>query len=202
MRRKRRSTIVQEYLLRGAVILFVLVVLRWVVISPAKILGEAMWPTLSQGDLVLVFKLPYGLTSPLSQEKLVDGRSPKLGSVVIAELEGGAPYGARVVGVEGDKIAVKDGVVFRNDEKQTDSHEIQLGSEKGSISIASVVVPPGYLFLLPDNRVKREDLTQYGLRPNSSVVGEVIYIVVSFEWSEKGAILPQIRRNRVFQGVH
>ena len=97
-------------------------ILRSFIISPFNIPSESMQPRLLIGDYLLVAKWPYGYSRyslPFSLP-LIPGRilphTPERGDVVVFK----APptqrqdYIKRVIGLPGDLVQVKNGVVFLN----------------------------------------------------------------------------------------
>lgn len=97
-------------------------ILRSFIVSPFNIPSESMQPRLLIGDYLLVAKWPYGYSRyslPFSLP-LIPGRilphTPDRGDVVVFK----APptqrqdYIKRVIGVQGDLVQVKDGVVYLN----------------------------------------------------------------------------------------
>ncbi|HEY9734157.1 MAG TPA: signal peptidase I [Drouetiella sp.] len=101
----------------------------------------------------------------------------------------------RVIGLPGDKIEVKDGVVYINDEKLSEPyiqeppryelHKLKdLGGELlsgGSIypypgQEEAIVVPPGHLFVLGDNRNNSQDSHLWGFLDQERVLGKAILV--------------------------
>jgi signal peptidase I len=95
------------------------------VAKPFYIPSESMMPTLIKGDRLVVTKYPYGWSYvspspfhviPFIQGRLF-GRMPERGDVVIVKPpEADSDYIKRVIGLPGDRIAVREGVVFINDQ--------------------------------------------------------------------------------------
>ena len=93
------------------------------VAKPFYIPSESMMPTLIKGDRLVVTKFPYGWSyvspSPLHVLPFIHGRVfgrlPARGDVVIVKPpENDSDYIKRVIGLPGDRIAVREGVVFIN----------------------------------------------------------------------------------------
>jgi len=92
------------------------------VAKPFYIPSESMMPTLLKGDRLVVSKYPYGwsfvspsfhLLPPIKGRLF--GRLPERGDVVIAVPPGEtSDYIKRVIGLPGDRIALRGGVVFIN----------------------------------------------------------------------------------------
>ena len=105
-----------------AVGLAVALVLRVVVFQPNTIPSSSMEPGIVTGDYILISKWPYGwsrasfpFNPPLFKGR-VFGSDPARGDVIVFRLprEPDVPYIKRLVGLPGDIVQVKAGVVFVN----------------------------------------------------------------------------------------
>lgn len=106
-------------------LLFAVVValgIRTVAYEPFSVPSESMLPTLEVGDYFLVSKYAYGYSHhslPFSLP-LFDGRlfarAPARGDIVVFKLpsDGITDYVKRLVGLPGDRVQVKDGIVYVN----------------------------------------------------------------------------------------
>jgi signal peptidase I len=122
-----RKGAVREYTesIGGAILVALL--LRAFVFEPFHIPSGSMIPTLLVGDFIFVNKMSYGLripfTDPARVHKLMEG-PPKRGDVVvfINPLHTESDYVKRVVGLPGDRIEVRDDVLYVNgvEQKRTD----------------------------------------------------------------------------------
>ncbi len=76
----------------------------------------SMLPTLFIGDVVLVNKLAYGLRIPSSPWWIYQNAGPQYGDIIVFKFppEPKTNYIKRVVGVPGDRLQVKGGVIYRN----------------------------------------------------------------------------------------
>jgi signal peptidase I len=113
----------------GGAILIALVV-RAFVLEPFHIPSGSMIPTLLVGDFIFVNKMAYGLRVPFSDpartHKLLEA-APHRGDVVvfINPQRPDIDYVKRVIGLPGDRIEVKDNVLFVNGEEQ---HRTDVGT--------------------------------------------------------------------------
>lgn len=99
-------------------VLLVIVLLRSFLAEPFNIPSSSMVPTLNTGDFVLVNKASYGLRLPLVHTKILDTGSPERGDVVVFRYPENESlhYIKRVIGLPGDKVAYKKGVISINDQ--------------------------------------------------------------------------------------
>lgn len=96
--------------------LAVALIIRTVLIEPYRIPSGSMLPTLQIGDHVFINKFIYGVRIPFTNTvPFVIVREPARGDVVVFENPvTGEDYIKRVVGVGGDTIELRDGVVYVN----------------------------------------------------------------------------------------
>ena len=104
--------------------LLLALVIRTLLFQPFSIPSGSMRPTLLEGDYLFVSKYAYGYSRyslPLGLD-LFKGRiwsaEPKRGDVVVFKLpsDTNVDYIKRVIGLPGDRIQVKDGVLHINDQ--------------------------------------------------------------------------------------
>jgi signal peptidase I len=98
----------------AAVLLFLL--LRAFLVEAYKIPSGSMERTLLVGDFLLVNKLVYGAEIPFSRARLPAIRAPKHGDVVVFEWpsDPSKNFVKRLVGLPGDTLAMRAGVLMRN----------------------------------------------------------------------------------------
>lgn len=145
-------------LLLSALLAMVLLVgvVRPFVAEPFRIPSESMAPTLQPGDSVLVTKLAY------------DG--PSRGDVVAFD-DGRGVTIKRTVGVAGDTVAVRDGVLFVDGEPVREPY-VDYGLTDATFS-SPVVVPKGHVFVMGDNRTNSLDSRSFGPIPRDRILGKV-----------------------------
>jgi signal peptidase I len=143
-------------------------VLRWAVIEPRWIPSGSMLPTLQLDDRVLVEKLRVRLHRPLPSGTVVVFHPPQ-------QLQA-AGYGAetalikRLVGLPGDRIAVHDGLLWRNGQ----AVQPDWGAEPMAYELAERTVPPGELLVLGDNRNASLDSHLWGTLPEGELIGTAV----------------------------
>ena len=128
---------------------------------------EAFWipsgsmiPTLEIGDRVLVNKFIYRLTEP------------KRGDIVVFTSVDDPKEDLikRVVGVPGDKIAVRGGKLFLNGEPQKEPYTNKQLPDRSFF--ARITVPKGHVFVMGDNRGNSADSRVFGPLPKKNIEGE------------------------------
>ena len=149
-----------------ALLLVLAVFLRGTVIEAFKIPSASMRPTLREGDHILVSKLSFGLRAAGFPLTLVRWAEPSRGDIVVFtrhddprtfEDESDVNVIKRVIAIAGDKIEVRGTSVYLNDERQVEPYARweEGGIEEGYFG--PVVVPPGRVLLLGDNRDHSKD---------------------------------------------
>jgi signal peptidase I len=81
-----------------------LVLIRFTVLEPLYLPSHSMSPTLNAGDLFLASRRAY------------DFAPPQRGDLIVFSAMGGTPFVKRVIGLPGDRVQLKDGVLYLNDE--------------------------------------------------------------------------------------
>ena len=81
-------------------------------------------------------------------------------------------YIKRVIGVEGDRVQIKDGRVYVNDEEIIEEY-LPKGTTTKTVYYNDVTVPEGCIYVLGDNRDESMDSRTFGCIPLEKVEGKV-----------------------------
>ncbi len=118
----------------------------------------------------------------------------------------------RVIGIPGDKVQVIDGVVWRNGTRIPDPHAFFAPREaarspfsptdnfpprdplRPEIDPGPVVVPPGKLFMMGDNRDDSLDSRFWGFADQNDVEGRPLFVYFSWDHDGRGPL--PLRWNR------
>lgn len=99
-----------------------LVLLAFVVFIRSSILGlyviptGSMLPTIKRNDRIIANKLAYGLMLPFAETQIASWAKPERGDIVLFKSpKEDNTFVKRVIGIEGDKINFRDGVLVIND---------------------------------------------------------------------------------------
>jgi signal peptidase I len=208
-----------------ALLLFFLV--RSFLVEAFKIPSGSMEGTLLVGDFLLVNKLVYGAEVPFTHKRLPAVRAPRHGDVMVFQFPEDLTkdFVKRVVGLPGDTLAMKDGLLFRNGgalkeryvshtEPGTDPAGEEFGWQRNFLvrsaqAAASyhpsrnnwgpIVVPRGNFFVLGDNRDNSLDSRYWGFVADSLVRGRplVIYFSYAPDSTSSTALLTNVRWGRL-----
>jgi signal peptidase I len=166
---KRGTRQVIEWMVLIAAALLLALLIKAFLFQAFYIPSESMVPTLNKNDRVLVNKLSY---------KFHDVHR---GDIVVFE----APPGEeddikdlvkRVIGLPGDQIAFKDGVVYLNGSPLDESYlpEGTITSQTCNVA-AQVTVPANSYWVMGDNRQASKDSRCFGAIPKGDIVGRVFF---------------------------
>ena len=114
---EKKKTKWREYVETFIIALLIALFVRTFVIQAFKIPSGSMVPTLLVGDHLLVNKFIYGTRIPLVGKKLFVLRKPRRGDVIvfIYPRDRSKDFIKRVIGLEGEKVEIKEQKIYIND---------------------------------------------------------------------------------------
>ncbi len=171
--------------------------LRWVgtillaVLLIRTFIGEAsvvptgsMERTILIGDHIFLDKALYGPEIPFTHWRLPAVRSVRRGDIVAFHYpkDPALTFLKRVVALGGDRVEIRNDVLYRNGQPMPESYvehtrKRTLGYRD---NMRPLVVPPGQMFVLGDNRDDSEDSRYFGAVPLANVLGEPVFIYWSY----------------------
>ncbi|MBI4459503.1 MAG: signal peptidase I [Acidobacteria bacterium] len=202
-----RKTTAREYL-ESLVVTVVLALFGTTFLLQAfKIPSSSMEDTLLIGDHLMVDKVSYA-PSP-AWEWLLPYHSVERDRIIVFRypLDPKTYFVKRVIGLPGDRIRLVNKLVYRNDEPINEPYAIHKSSRldeyrdnfpdslsrvvtpdwavqwQDYIRNDEVIVPPGYYFVMGDNRDFSSDSRYWGFVPRENIVGDPLVIYWSFETS-------------------
>lgn len=137
--------------------------LRAFIVEPRFIPSGSMEPTLQVGDRILVDKISQQWQEPKRGDILIfyPPKSPAIDDTSKA-------YIKRLIGIEGDRIAVQDGKVYRNGEALNETYIAEVPNYR----MREITVPQGYYWMMGDNRNYSNDSHIWGFLPKGNVIGK------------------------------
>ncbi len=222
-RRGFRWRMIRDWAQSFLIALALFFVLRAFFIEGIRIPSGSMEQTLLVGDFLLVNKLAYGAEVPFTARRLPALEHPQRRDVILFRPppDPRTYYIKRVVGLPGDTVAMKDGVLSVDGAPQTEPYVMHLHqpSDTGNISFrwqrqflvhsaapvrnydptsnnwGPLVVPERSYFVLGDNRDNSSDSRYWGFVPASSIEGRPIFVYYSYV-PDSASRLPQLTRVR------
>lgn len=163
----------------------------------------SMMDTLIQGDRLIMNKLSYVFDEPKRGDIIIFLREEPINGVigrvsiyikdVGLKLQGQFRRNRlikRVIGVPGDKIEIRDNILYLNDVAQTEPYTridpYQGFVDNGTMEPNPQIVPEGKLFVMGDNRGESMDSRSFGVIDMGWVEGKAIFRVAPF--SKAGAV--------------
>jgi len=207
-----------------AILLFL--VIRTFAVEAFKIPTGSMEKTLLVGDFLLVNKAVYGAQVPFTDVRLPAFDSPERGDVVVFEfpLDRTKNYVKRVVGLPGDRVAMRRGRVYVNGVRQDevyvqhtqpggDYYDPQFEWQRNYVAPevdartyrptrddwGPIVVPNENYFVMGDNRDNSQDSRYWGFVDRGLIKGRPLVIYYSFDRSKLRPLpwLTEVRWGRV-----
>ena len=214
-REKKKKSLFREYFEAAVIALILALFIRAFIIQAFKIPSGSMKPTLLIGDHILVNKFIYGIKIPFTDRYILHITKPKRGDVVVFKWpqDERKDFIKRVIGIEGDKIEIRDDILYVNDEKikteyigkYRDENIIMankylelLGDSNHCIldeyikheNYRPVIVPENSIFVMGDNRDNSHDSRYWRFVSLNKLKGKAIIIYWSWpHWRRVGKLI-------------
>jgi signal peptidase I len=202
---------IEPFLIAAVVALFI----RQFVVEAFKIPSGSMIPTLDIGDHLLVNKFIYGPRIPFTDTRLFAWKEPKRGEIIVFKYPENESknFIKRVVGLPGDKIEIKNGLLFINDqpvpvtglgvyeggdqgagypgpkllEEQLGAvnHKILYLRDQSGYNFGPVLVPKDSVFVMGDNRDNSQDSRVWGWVNHNKILGRAFIIYWSWDGNDR-----------------
>lgn len=83
-------------------------------------------------------------------------------------------YIKRIIAVGGDKIQIKNGNVYVNDELLIEDY-LPTGTTTKGVYYNNIIVPEGYVYVMGDNRDESVDSRTFGCIPIEQIEGKIVF---------------------------
>jgi signal peptidase I len=209
-------------------------VVKTLFVEAFKIPSGSMENTLLVGDFLLVNKLVYGAEVPFTGRHLPRVEAPRRGDVVVFQWpeDRTKNFVKRLVGLPGDTLSMKGGVLYINGREQSEDYvrrtepdldpaeadfrwqknhlvrtataEARGGYHPSRNNWGPLIVPAENYFVLGDNRDNSLDSRYWGFVPDSLVRGRPILVYYSYapDTAHGAAWLTHIRWRRIGERIH
>ncbi|MFZ5979974.1 MAG: signal peptidase I [Candidatus Zixiibacteriota bacterium] len=211
-RRKDKKTNVTDTIWDNVKQIFIAVVLALIIktsiVEAYKIPTSSMEDTLLVGDFLLANKFVYGARLPLVNWQLPAFSEPERGDVIIFIFpgDGVTKYIKRCIGLPGDKIEVKDKVLYVNGEVFPNPEHSKFvdttyngkevikprgfGGMDSRDNFGPYIVPPNSYFMMGDNRDNSYDSRFWRAVPKELILGEAI--LIHWSWNDEKYRSPEV----------
>ena len=202
----------------GAVLVYLL--LKTFLVEAFRIPSGSMIPSLLIGDWLFVNKLVYGPHIPFTRVTLPGYADPKTGDVVVfvspyqpdlaeAGEDPNPTLVKRLVGMPGDTLYMRDGLLHVNGLAQRQGYAAQVnpkgnGEEHSALmdwqhkieltgtrfgapptrptldNWGPLLIPPAHYFMMGDNRYQSKDSRYWGIVPRANVRGRPMFIYYTY----------------------
>ncbi|MFH1825835.1 MAG: signal peptidase I [bacterium] len=122
--------------------------------------SSSMEPTLDISDRIVVNKVSYHFRGPRRQEIVVFRQ-------VAPENMPKRDLIKRLMGLPGEKLELKDGIVYINDEVVEEAHPMN----RDYMDFGPVTIPDDAFFVMGDNRPASADSRYWGFLPKKNLIG-------------------------------
>ncbi|HET7584040.1 MAG TPA: signal peptidase I [Gemmatimonadaceae bacterium] len=213
------------------VAIVVVIIIHTFIVQPYTIPSGSMEHTLLVGDFLLVNKAVYGAEIPFLHKRLPAFEKPKRGDVIVFDFPRGPSkvFVKRLIGLPGDTVAMRDGVLLVNGVRVDEPYVIHEGprdraseeflwqrpylvkNAEASIGLhpsgnnwGPLVVPDRNYFTLGDNRDDSWDSRYWGFVPDSLLRGRPMIVYYSCDHSghDRHPCLTNVRWSRIGTRIH
>jgi signal peptidase I len=171
-----------------AVALGLALLIQAFLVKPFRIPSQSMEPTLNIGQRVLVDRVRFHFRDPHVGDIVVfkpprgadlnqcgQAPPPNQACAVPTPTRSNTNFIKRVVAVPGDSISIKAGRVYINGQLR-DPWKIRQDSQCGICNLPKPVkIPPGYYYMMGDNRGQSADSREWGPVPRKWIIGKAFF---------------------------
>lgn len=167
--------------------------IRYFVGTPTEVRQKSMFPTLKQGQRLILNRLPRTFKQEYKRGDIITFEAPKrelaksekatydyipsnwVESFAYYVVEvGKTSYIKRVIALPGEHVKIEDGKVYINGEELKEDYlSSDVVTEPKNTNLVDFTVPDGYIFAMGDNRENSADCREFGCVPIEKVEGKV-----------------------------
>ena len=152
-------------LIKLLVVVVVILFLMIYIVSVTQVVGNSMYSTLKDGDVLILNKFKYSFFDI------------KRGDIISLENDDTKYLIKRVIGLPGDSISIKDNTLYINGEVYIENY-LEEGLVYDDFELTSLgyqVIPDDMYFVLGDNRADSVDSREIGLISKDDVIGKISF---------------------------
>lgn len=136
-------------------IIIIVVVIRTFIMTPVKVDGDSMYNTLSDNDILILYKL---------------SSIERFDIVVLKESDNNETIIKRVIGMPNDKIKIRNNKIYVNNKIIEDEYAYGQTSDYDEITLGE-----DEYFVLGDNRLISKDSRYFGAIKKDDIKGKAIF---------------------------
>lgn len=173
---------ISDILLSTVGVIAVVILIRFVVVSPFQVNGGSMLNNLHDGDYIIVDKLSYDFSEPERGDVIV----------LIPPTDTSTYYVKRIIGLPGEKIEFNNGQVLIHTDRYPDGFKLKEPylSEDNRLTYLPnhenrvIEIPADHYFVMGDNRNGSNDSRQWGTLHQRNIEGLARLIVLPIKDAE------------------
>ena len=155
-------------LLPYIIIIVVVLFIKAFIVTPIKVNGESMYPTLEEGDIMILNKTAYYFNKP------------KRFDIVVVDMPDEYLI-KRVIGLPGEHIEYKNNTLYVDGKKIEENFKHGKTDDFNIKELGSDTVPSGYYLVLGDNRGNSLDSRELGFMKEEQLLGRTNLIILPFD---------------------
>jgi signal peptidase I len=155
------------------------------IVQARVIPSGSMERTLLVGDHLLMSRLGYEAELPMTPLHMRLWRDPHRQQIIVfrAPLPGTPDYIKRLIGLPGDELEIREGVVSINGMPLKEPYRAD--PPNPTDNYGPVTVPAGEYFMMGDNRDDSYDSRYWGFVPRDNIIGTPIMVYMSIDAPEE-----------------
>ncbi len=154
-------------ILSYVIVIIIALLIKEFIFSPIKVNGRSMYPTLHDGDIMILNEIGYYLGGVNRFD------------IVVVKINGDRII-KRVIGLPGETVEYKDNKLYINKEEIEEDFSHDITHNFTLDEIGETVIPENYYFVVGDNRGDSKDSRIIGLVSSSEIKGKTSLIVFPF----------------------
>lgn len=157
----------KKELITYLIIIVAIILIRIFIVTPVRVNGSSMDPTLKDGEIMILNKIGY----KVSDIKRFD--------IVVIDIDDERLI-KRVIGLPGDVIEYKDNFLYVNNKKIEETFKHKKTEDFSLKDIGIEKVPDNEYFVLGDNRTNSVDSRILGCFSKKSILGKTSLVLFPF----------------------
>lgn len=149
------------------IIVFVVIFIKTFIVTPIRVNGPSMLPTLKEKDIMILNKTAYYFSSP------------KRFDIVVIDTKENYII-KRIIGLPGEEIEYKDNALYVNGEKVEEKIENLQTEDFTSEELGSKKIPEDTYLVLGDNRMESYDSRSIGFINKKQILGKTSLTILPF----------------------